>query len=303
MASKLYGATNDYMFKRVFGDERNKDILTAFLKTVLDIPAEDYQEIQIQDSLLKVEKFGDKVGILDIKIKTKSSKIIDVEMQVAYQGCMKERIIYYISRMIAEQMGTSEKYSKIQKVVSIVIAADHILIQGSDNFHHRFLLRDKESDKVFTNKIEVDTLELKKLPKTSKGKQKLLLEWLNFMKAETEEELNMLASQTTASMELKKAIRTIKNLNADNKTRQLAEERVKYWRDYLSSVEEADIKGFTRGVEIGEARGEARGIEKQKGKEKRETALKMLSDGLKFDFIAKYTELPIEEIEALKTQI
>jgi predicted transposase/invertase (TIGR01784 family) len=67
------------------------------------------------------------------------------------------------------------------------------------------------------------------------------------MKAETEEELNMLASQTTASTELKKAIYTIKNLNADKKTRQLAEERVKYWRDYLSSVDEAMLKGRAEG--------------------------------------------------------
>jgi predicted transposase/invertase (TIGR01784 family) len=286
MALKLYGATNDYMFKRVFGDVRNTDILAAFLKTVLDIPAEDYREIQIQDSILKVENVGDKVGILDIKIKTKSSRIINVEMQVAYQGCMKERIIYYISRMIAEQLGTSEKYSKIQKVVSIVIASNHILIKGSDNFHHKFLLRDKESDIVFTNKVEIDTLELQKLPKTSKSRQKSLLEWLNFMKAETEEELNMLASQATASTELKKAIYTIKNLNADKKTRQLAEERVKYWRDYLSSVDEAMLKGRAEG----------------KAERDKEIALNLLQMGIEANQISKATIYQLRKLKPLKAK-
>ncbi|MDR2610786.1 MAG: Rpn family recombination-promoting nuclease/putative transposase, partial [Clostridiales Family XIII bacterium] len=38
---------NDYLFKRLFGDEKDKDILAAFLKTVLDVPADDYDEIEI----------------------------------------------------------------------------------------------------------------------------------------------------------------------------------------------------------------------------------------------------------------
>jgi predicted transposase/invertase (TIGR01784 family) len=84
MASKLYSATNDHIFKRVFGDERNTDILAAFLKTVLDIPAEDYEEIKICDPIFKMEGEDDKIGILDLKVRTKSGKIIDVEMQVAH---------------------------------------------------------------------------------------------------------------------------------------------------------------------------------------------------------------------------
>ena len=34
---------NDYVFKKIFGDERNKDILIAFLKAVLKIDIEDVQ--------------------------------------------------------------------------------------------------------------------------------------------------------------------------------------------------------------------------------------------------------------------
>ena len=35
---------NDYVFKKIFGDERNKDILIAFLKAVLKIDIEDVQK-------------------------------------------------------------------------------------------------------------------------------------------------------------------------------------------------------------------------------------------------------------------
>ncbi|MDR1627458.1 MAG: Rpn family recombination-promoting nuclease/putative transposase, partial [Oscillospiraceae bacterium] len=105
MTQKLYSATNDHIFKMVFGDEKNIDILSAFLKTVLDIPEEDYEEIKICDPIFKTEIKDDKIGILDVKVKTKSGKIIDVEMQVAHQGFMEERVLYYISKMISEQLG------------------------------------------------------------------------------------------------------------------------------------------------------------------------------------------------------
>jgi predicted transposase/invertase (TIGR01784 family) len=289
LAKKLYNATNDLIFKKVFGDENNKDILAGFLKTILDIPETDYDEIYIEDSLLKIESIGDKYGILDIKIKTKSGSIIDVEMQVAHDKFMKERVIYYISRMIAEQMGESVKYSKIQKVVSIIIAAEHNLIKGSKNFHHRFLLKDKESGIIFTNKLEIDTLEIKKLPKDNE-KQTALIKWLKFMKAETEEELDMLSLQT-ANIEFKRAIKVVKDLNADEKTRKLAQKQIDQLRFYISNIEGS------------RAEGKAEGKIEGKIEDKRETAIKMLSDGLELDLIAKYTDLSIEEINALKSKV
>jgi predicted transposase/invertase (TIGR01784 family) len=101
----------------------------------------------------------------------------------------------------------------------------------------------------------------------------------------------MLATRTTASTELKKAIHTIKDLNADNRTRQLAEERVKYWRDYLSSVDEADIKGFTRGMEKGKAERD------------REIALNLFGMGLDSTQVSKATNIPISELEGLKNKM
>ena len=43
---------NDYVFKKIFGDERNKDILIAFLKAVLKIDIEDVQILNSELSKL-----------------------------------------------------------------------------------------------------------------------------------------------------------------------------------------------------------------------------------------------------------
>jgi predicted transposase/invertase (TIGR01784 family) len=292
MAKKIYNATNDHIFKLVFGDEKNKDILIAFLKTVLDIPHEDYDEVTICDPILKSELIKDKIGILDIKIRTKTGKIIDVEMQVARQGFFEERVLFYISKMLSEQMKSGEEYDKIQKVICIAIAAEHILIEENKEFHNKFLLTNKTGN-IFTDKIEINTLELMKIPENAK--ENGLTRWLEFMRIKSEEELNMVATMAEASIELLKAINVLKKININENERKIAERREKFWRDFKSSVKEGELRGKAEGIEIGEARGKA--------DEKREIALKSLKRGYKIEDIAEDTGLSIEEINELKTQI
>jgi hypothetical protein len=44
----------DLVFKLIFGDQRNTDILTSFLKSVLDIPEEEYERITVVDPIPKI---------------------------------------------------------------------------------------------------------------------------------------------------------------------------------------------------------------------------------------------------------
>ncbi|MDR2074349.1 MAG: Rpn family recombination-promoting nuclease/putative transposase [Oscillospiraceae bacterium] len=291
MAKKIYNATNDHIFKLVFGDEKNKDILIAFLKTVLDIPHEDYDEVTICDPILKSELIKDKIGILDIKIRTKTDKIIDVEMQVARQGFFEERVLFYISKMLSEQMKSGEEYDKIQKVICIAIAAEHILIEENKEFHNKFLLVNKTGN-IFTDKIEINTLELMKIPENAK--ENGLVEWLEFMKIKSEEELNMIATMAEANTELLKAVNIVKNLNINENERKIAERREKFWRDYKSSVKEADIKGFVKG--------KAEGIQLGEAREKKEIVLKSYAEGLDPTLISRLTGLSLAEIEDIKNQ-
>jgi hypothetical protein len=56
---------SDLVFKLIFGDTRNIDILVSFLQAVLDLPADEYGEISIIDPNLRQESEDDKLGILD----------------------------------------------------------------------------------------------------------------------------------------------------------------------------------------------------------------------------------------------
>jgi hypothetical protein len=68
-------AKSDIVFKLFFGNERNRDFLIRFLKAVLNLSLEEYTDIEINDPQTKREFKGDKLAILDVKIKTKTGKI------------------------------------------------------------------------------------------------------------------------------------------------------------------------------------------------------------------------------------
>ncbi|MDR2712211.1 MAG: Rpn family recombination-promoting nuclease/putative transposase [Clostridiales bacterium] len=225
MEKSFLSPRNDLIFRLLFGDERCIEQLTDFLKSVLRIPHDDYGDLTIVDPFLLPEYKGGKLGILDVKLKTKSGKSINIEIQISPLPYMRERILFYISKMVSEQLGTSEEYENIKKVISIIIT-DYPLIDESPKYHHRFTLFDQENKVEFSDVIEVNTLEIAKLPRNEDGTP--LWVWMKFLDARTEEELNMIAEKNP---QVKKAVVRLMELSADERTRMLYEAREKERRD------------------------------------------------------------------------
>ena len=221
MSVEFLSPKTDIIFKLLFGDERSVELLTDFLKSVLRIPADEYDEVIIVDPHLLREYEGDKLGILDVKIKTKSKKIINIEIQCKPTAEMRERIVYSTSKTVTEQIKAGDKFQTMKRVISIVIA-DYLLIPESQKYHNRFVLFDPDNNVEFTDIIEVNTLELKKLPKTDDGTE--LWNWLKFLSAERKEDLDMIAER---SPQVKKAVVRLMELSNDERTRMLYDSRMK----------------------------------------------------------------------------
>jgi len=192
------------------------------------LPEDDYDEVIVVNPFLLQEYDGDKLGILDVKVKTKSKKVIDIEIQVKPTKDMKERVLFYTSKMITEQVSAGGKFQQIKRVISIIIT-DYVLISESDKYHHRFTLYDNEHNVEFTDIIEANTLELTKIPKAEDGTE--LWNWLKFLSAEREEDLHMIAEK---SPQVKKAVVRLMELSQDEKTRIMYESRQKLEWDYQS---------------------------------------------------------------------
>jgi predicted transposase/invertase (TIGR01784 family) len=270
MTDGFLSPKSDIIFKLLFGDDRNSELLTDFLQSVLRIPADDYEDVTFIDPHLKREYESDKLGILDVRLRTKSKKIIDIEIQLLSSPELRQRVVFYISKMITEQVGTGESYSNIKNVISIIIT-DYTLIPENNVYHNRYTLYDPQTQSEFTDVIEVNTLEMTKIPESGDGTE--LWNWMKFLSAQRKEELDMIAER---SPQVKNAVVRLMELSADEQTRLLYESRQKM---------EWDNQARERGARTDE---------------RTTIAKNLLGMGMPFDKIAAATGLSREEIEGLR---
>jgi len=153
----LLPVKSDFVFRLIFGDQRNVDILAAFLRSVLDIPNDEYDRLTIVDPYLKKESEDDKYAILDIKLHTVSGGIIHIEIQLRVLSDLAARTIYSQSKLVTEQMASGDKWSIIKRAITIIIT-DDIFVPEGDKYHHQFRYRTKDGIE-FTDLSEINTLE------------------------------------------------------------------------------------------------------------------------------------------------
>jgi predicted transposase/invertase (TIGR01784 family) len=272
MGKPLLPVTSDFVFKMIFGDQRNADILAAFLKSVLDIPDEEYDHLTVVDPYVKKESADDKYGILDVKVHTVSGSVVHVEIQVKVIPELTSRTVYSQSKLITEQLSSRQKFAEIKRVASILIT-DENFIPG-EGYHHQFRYRTAEGME-FTNLVEINTLELRKLPTDDDSTE--LWYWMQFIRSDNEEVLEMLAQRSPA---MRKAVGVLKELSADERSRMLFESREMARMDFESMNDKARRDGSNeRAVTI---------------------ARNALKKSMPISDIADITGLTREEIEALK---
>ena len=172
MDDTFYYASNDAMFKRIFGDERDIEPLVAFLQAVLDLPPEDYAEVSLINPSLAREHPDSKLGILDVRVNTASGKNIDIEIQLNSVTEIRERIVYYLSRMVTDQIGNGDDYQDIKRSICILIT-DFALVHENRSYHNRYRLFDPRTGSEFTDLLEVNALEMPKLPQDGDGCRKM----------------------------------------------------------------------------------------------------------------------------------
>ena len=279
---KFLPVKNDIVFHMFFTDFKNKDSLIAFLKAILILPDDDYEDIDVTDPHLIREFSEDKLGIVDVKLKTKSKKIVHIEIQLTVTPKLKQRIAFYNAKLVVEQIKKGDDYSDINKAISILIT-EEVFIKGSPKYHHCFRFYDSEAGVELTDIVEIHTLELKKLPDSADGTD--LYNWARFITADSEDDMDMVAE---SSPQLRQAVVRYRELTADERARVLFEYREKARRDYVSDINWAKEQGLTEGRTEGE-KTKAFSIAKS-----------LLSTNLSVEEIARVTDLTRKEIEDLR---
>ena len=101
---------SDGIFKIVFAEEKDHSLLISLVNAMLGLQGDD----AIKDISLEMQEFpgvfNKKDCILDIIGTTNAGEKVLVEVQQQGDDFFRDRVEYYISRVIENQVHTSEKY-------------------------------------------------------------------------------------------------------------------------------------------------------------------------------------------------
>ena len=268
-SKKMLSPKLDIVFQALFGDVGSEKITGRFLQSILK---QEVSEVDLsQNIVLRREQEDDKLGILDIIAKVNEKEYCNIEMQLVDTGEIRERILYYWSKIYARQLKKGQKYRELEKTIVILIANFEIKGLEDLKYHTEWKIMDKETRKVIlTDKFELRIIEL---PKIKEEEQEELIDWLLFLENPQSERVK---TKMEENEELKEAVEKLEGMSEDDYMQRIADLREKAILDYNSGMGNALRKGIKKG--------------------KLETAKKMLEKGMDIDTIIEVTGLSKEEI-------
>jgi len=248
---KYINPFTDYGFKKLFGEEPNKDLLLDFLNELLRDQEGEIKSI----TYLQNEHVGttaiDRKAIFDIYCENQKGEKFIVELQKSKQTFFKDRTVYYSTFPIREQARRADWNFELKSVYTIAIL-DFNFDEDSetpDKYRYDVKLTDSDSKKVFYDKLTFIYLCMPKFNKSIDQLETRFDKWLYVIK-----NLNTFERIPTKLQEkiFKKLFKTAELAKFSQDQIRSYESSLKYYRDLKNSLDTAKQEGFEKGIEKGE---------------------------------------------------
>lgn len=276
---KYINPFTDYGFKRLFGEEPNKELLLDFLNELLH---EEQGKI-VSLTYLKNEHLGtteiDRKVIFNLYCENEKGEKFIVELQKTKQKFFKDRTLYYSTFPIREQAKHANWIYELKAVYTIAIL-DFVFDEDKDNpekYRYDIKLTDIETKKVFYDKLTVIYLEMPKYNKTLEQLETRFDKWLYVIR-----NLNSLDRIPDKLREriFEKLFETAEIAKFSPEQARSYEDSLKYYRDLKASLDTRFEEGIEKGIE--------------------KAAINAIMKGLSIEDIIDLTGLTKEQIEKLK---
>ena len=267
----------DFVFKKIFGTEKNKPILINFLNAVIK-PTTPIKDVEIKNNDIDKDFIEDKFSRLDVKATTSNKEHINIEIQVKNEYNMIQRTLYYWSKMYSEQIQNRDNYNKLERTVCINILNFKYL--KNYKYHNAYRLKEITSNEELTDLQEIHFIELPKFNEIGNKeyvenveKMDALEKWLEFL---IEPESNTVRELEKSSEEIRLAKDELYKLSMNSEEREKYNMREKAIYDRISALEGAREEG------------------------KLEVAKKLLIANVDMDIIVSSTGLSEDELMKIK---
>ena len=279
MTEKLLSPKNDFVFRTLFGRQRNKKYLIPLLNSIL---FENIVDLVFVSPEMERSDPDAKTAILDIRVTTDQKIQIDIEMQVRFYPEYVKRAVFYSSTLYTSQLPKGITYSDLKKTISITFLND--TNRFFPHFHSIYRLYEIQHNPVheLTDLLEFHIIDMLRIEEL--GIEELiepLLMWTTFIASHDESMLEKLAEKDPC---IKGAYMELQQISKDKKMRMKAEAREKFLMDQAMREGSAKKEGREEGIEIGREEGIL------------QTAKAMLAEGVDIEIVCKATGLKRTEL-------
>jgi len=278
----------DFAFKKLFGSEENKDLLISLINAIVS-EQEQVVEVELKNPYNLADYQAGKMSILDIKAKSENGRWFNVEMQISEDYNFDKRAIYYWAKLVTEQLSEGNMFRELKKTISINILDFNFIpdIQEVHNCYKIINTATGKDDKLH-DIFELHYIELRKFTKNYQQINSALDRWNTFLTKADKLDKNHVPQELAGDPAIVKAITAVDRM-FDEEERLTYEIRMQSLADVESKIASAEEKGREEGREEG-ANSASKAI-----------ALKMLSEGIGAEIIAKVTDLTENVIRSLLT--
>lgn len=244
--------TNNLVFSFLMSSPGSEEAAKSFINAALeDVGRPLTKSVLILNPFSLTPFLSGKVSVLDVKAQDVDGRYFNVEMQTTNKKGFNNRILYYGSKLYSEQLAEGDDYSLLNPVVSIVVAR-FAMFPELPGMHNVFTLSSEKNPQiVFSNQLQIHTIELIKeqLPTADKVNSKLY-SWIDFFNNGHEKsEVDM--SELLEDPGLALAVKKYRELCQDPKLRELALIQEKAERDRRAELSYAQEEGMAQGMANG----------------------------------------------------
>lgn len=167
---------------------------------------------------------------------------MNLEMQVKYFEHWDERALFYLCKMFTSQLKKGDSYDQLQKCIHVSIL-DFIHFPYDNEYYRTIQFQDTQTNQLYSDKLEIQILELQKLPEEVPADDSLAC-WMKFFSGKNRKEFELMAKTNEY---LDEAYNTLLKLSADETKRLEYEAREKALKDYNTQIRSAEKRGLQQG--------------------------------------------------------
>lgn len=288
--------TMDIIFKKIFAEKdasaRLLFLLNAFLKKVLK---SKITKVRVTQPIEIEESPKGRIAIFDLQCEDEEENRYIVEMQVREEDFFIKRTFFYLCRAVSKMAKKGKSYDFNYPVVYTLSFLNFGLDfgNGCDEAVQYLSLSNDLHPEVRYDIMHMVYVQLSKFNKTEKecldDADRLMFSLKNAHKLQKK-------PKSFDNEELGEIFDVAKISNLSEEEYMTLEQKRKYESAYFNTLAFAKRKATESGLAKGMEKGIEKGIEEKAFK----IARSMLADGVEPNFIARYTELSLEQIKSLR---